>query len=79
MRDFFDEHNFKLGQTVDYSVLANQLLNISNVIRLRTIWRSDTGQTRIINGLSFATWTADVIDVGDDVEVSTVSRTLESF
>ena len=79
MRDFFDEHNFKLGQTVDYSILANQLLNISNVIRLRTIWRSSTGQTRIINGLSFATWTAEVIDVGDDVEVSTVSRTLEPF
>lgn len=52
---------------------------MSSVTRLRTIWKNDIGQTRIINGLSFATWTADLIDVGDDVEVSTVSRTLEVF
>lgn len=80
IRDFFDEDNFKLGQSVDYAVLTNQLLNMNAVIRVRTIWRDpNTYQTRIINGISFATWTADVIDIGDDVEVSSVSRTLEAF
>lgn len=61
------------------------ILNLSSVERLRTIWRAKTsdgnftGESRIINGLSFATWTADVIDVGDDMNVSSMSRTLEPF
>ena len=79
IRQFFNESNFRLGQTVDYAELANKILNISNVDRLRTIWRNPEGQTRIIHGLSFATWTMDVIDVGDDMNVSSMSRTLEPF
>ena len=34
---------------------------------------------RFINGISFATWTSDVIDKGDDLEIGTSNRTLETF
>lgn len=78
--DFFDEKNFTLGQTINFSDLANQILNLHSVIRLRTVYRNEqTGESRIINGISFATWTSDVIDNGDDMEVSSISRTLEVF
>ena len=78
--DFFDEKNFTLGQTINFSDLANQILNLHSVIRLRTVYRNETtGESRIINGISFATWTSDIIDSGDDMEVSSISRTLEVF
>lgn len=80
IKEFFNENNFTLGYTVDYSDLANLILNASSVSRLRTIYKNeDTGELRIINGLSFATWTPDVIDLGDDLDVSSTSRTLEVF
>ena len=79
IRDFFDESNFSLGQTVDYAILANKILNITSIARLRTIYKADNGQARILNGLSFVTWTDGMIDIGDDIEVSSVSRTLEVF
>jgi hypothetical protein len=31
------------------------------------------------NGISFATWSSTMIDVGDDLDVSTSNRTLEDF
>lgn len=34
---------------------------------------------RFIDGISFATWSANLIDVGDDLNISTMSRTLEDF
>lgn len=78
--DFFDEDNFELGQTIDFSLLANKILNISAVNRIRTVYRNkSTGASRIINGISFATWTPSIIDLGDDMNVSSVSRTLEVF
>lgn len=80
IREFFAEKNFNLGQTVDFATLTNKILNLSNVSRIRTIWRDiNTGYSRIINGMSFATWSADLIDIGDDIEVSSVSRTMEVF
>ena len=36
-------------------------------------------QTRFVDGISFATWSANLIDAGDDLEVSTMNRTLEDF
>lgn len=78
--EFFNENNFQLGQTIDFSVLANKILNINAVNRIRTIYRNkNTGASRIINGISFATWTPSLIDLGDDLNVSSVSRTLEVF
>ncbi len=43
IRDFFDESNFSLGQTVDYAVLANKILNITSVSRLRTVHKAKDG------------------------------------
>ena len=36
-------------------------------------------QTRFIDGISFATWSDSLIDIGDDLVVSTMNRTLEDF
>jgi len=36
-------------------------------------------QDRFVDGISFATWSASLIDSGDDLVVSTVNRTLEDF
>ena len=78
--DFFNESNFTLGQTLNFSDLANKILNVHSVIRIRTVYQDKvTGQSRIINGISFATWTSSIIDSGDDMEVSSISRTLEVF
>lgn len=80
IKEFFDEGNFTLGQTIDFSILANRILNLTSVVRIRTVYiEPRTGASRIINGLSFATWSSRVIDAGDDLDVSSVSRTLEVF
>ena len=80
VNEFFYEDNFTLGQTIDFSELASRILNISAISRIRTVYRNPVdGTTRIINGISFATWTPAVIDLGDDMDVSSVSRTLEVF
>lgn len=34
---------------------------------------------RFVDGISFATWSSSMIDIGDDLEVSTMNRTLEDF
>lgn len=79
VKQFFNENNFRLGQTVDFSVLANQILNLNSVTRLRTIYVGKDGSSRILNGISFATWTSTIIDVGDDLDISNATRTLEVF
>jgi hypothetical protein len=32
-----------------------------------------------IDGISFATWSSSVIDLGDDISISTINRSLEDF
>lgn len=34
---------------------------------------------RFIDGISFASWSSSLIDVGDDLNVGTINRTLEDF
>ena len=80
IRDFFNEKNFNLGQIVDYSKLTEQIYALGSISRLRTIWRDpDSGQEIILPGIAFATWTTSLIDIGDDLDVSTTSRSLELF
>ncbi len=80
IRQFFNENNFTLGQIVDYSKLTEQIYALGSISRLRTIWRDpESGQEIILPGVAFATWTAQLIDIGDDLDVSTTSRSLESF
>lgn len=79
IKEFFSESNFTLGSVVDYNELTNKILQIAPVERIRTVYNSGDGQNRIRNGISFATWTSDFIDIGDDLDISTTSRSLEQF
>lgn len=78
--DFFDESNFTLGCSIDYNKLTQKILSLDSINRIRTIYHNtETGAEEIRNGICFATWTSDFIDLGDDLEVSNSSRTLEEF
>lgn len=78
--EFFDEKNFTLGAVVDNNALANKIFELGTISRIRTIYRNtSTGVERIFPGIAFASWTSEYIDIGDDVDVSTVSRSLEPF
>lgn len=81
--DYFDRRNQKIGQVVDFNVLQNRILAINGVTKIRTIYQDPDDSEYIVtrSGLCFATWTDDhnIIEVGDDLEVSNISRTLEPF
>lgn len=81
--DFFDQTKQHLGENVDYNQLLSQILSINGVERVRTVYYPQSGseyKTPIIrNGISFATWSSSIIDIGDDLDVSTANRTLEAF
>lgn len=80
VEDFFDENQFKLGQLVNNNVLIDKIYAIGSISNIRTVYyNSDTGAKRIMNGISFATWSANFIDSGDDLDVSSSSKSLESF
>lgn len=80
IKEFFDEKNFQLGDIVDNNALANKIFELGVISRIRTIYRNtNTGVERIFPGIAFASWTTDFIDVGDDVDVTTVSKSLEPF
>ena len=79
--DEFEHGNFKLGQVVNFSDLANKILALGSISRIRTVYHNPaSGEERILNGISFATWTAGgIIRLGDDLDVSTTARSLEPF
>lgn len=80
IQDFFNESNFKLGQIVNYNDLLDSIYEIGSITNIRTVYyNTQTSEKRIQIGLSFATWTATFIDYGDDLEISTNSRSLETF
>ena len=69
-----------LGQVIDYSKLTTQILDIGNILRIRTVYRSNkTSEERIINGIAFATWTSSFINLGDDLSISNTTISLEDF
>lgn len=70
-----------LGKTVNYNEILNQIYSINGIQRLRTIWfpNNNPYESIAIEGLSFATWSAQVIDAGDDLEISNTMRSLEKF
>ena len=80
IKEFFDEKNFQLGDVVDNNALANKIFELGVISRIRTIYRNiETGVERIFPGIAFASWTTDFIDIGDDADVTTVSKSLEPF
>lgn len=77
---YFSESNFTLGATVNSNDLTNSILDLGVVSRVRTVYKdSANGIERIYPGIIFASWTSSYIDIGDDVEVTTVTKTLEPF
>lgn len=79
LREFFNADNQLLNATIDYNIVMNKIYQISSVVNVRTITKSINGLTYIQPGLSFATWTTDVIDQGDDLEISNTLKQLKSF
>lgn len=81
---FFSEENYILGSTVDITELYSDIMDIPGVLRVRTVFeKTNTDvlsyETLAKQGLSFATWTNDVISIGDDLDVITSARVLEKF
>lgn len=84
---FFFEKNVNLGQVVNINELENLIYAIPGVQRIRTVFSSNVVDAfgnksyddKFIDGISFVTWSSMLIDLGDDVVVSTMNRTLEDF
>ena len=76
-----------IGQIVQINDIENQIYAINGVQRVRTVFSSEyldpfgnkAYTDRFVDGISFATWSASLIDSGDDLEVSTMNRSLEDF
>jgi hypothetical protein len=51
----------------------------TGIQKIRTIYNDGKGKIKIINGLSFASWSADYVDRGEDLDISNVTKTLELF
>lgn len=80
IEDFFKEEDQTLGQTVNGNRLLDKILELNSVTRVRTVYRDETtGEEQIYSGISFATWTSDFINLGDDLEVSSGVKVLEPF
>lgn len=82
IRSFFAETNFKIGQLVDINELYNNIMSIPGITRVRTVFMPSEGVNLnpvAKTGLCFATWTPDVITPGDDLDISSIQRKLESF
>ena len=80
IQDFFNEDNFKIGQLINNSSLLDKIYEIGAISNIRTVYyNTETGEKRIIPGLSFATWSASYIDAGDDLDISNTSTSLEPF
>lgn len=84
---YFKATCMKIGQIVSVSDLESQLQAIPGVQRIRTVFKSEAVDSygekvykdRYVDGISFATWSASLIDAGDDLVVGTTNRTLEDF
>ena len=84
IQTFFERKNVHLGQLINFSNLMDDLYTIPGVSRIRTIYYEniETNNPLVFNGISFASWSIgheNLIDLGDDLEVSNMSRSLEVF
>ena len=80
-RKYFSDVNCSIGQLVDFSDILYEIYGINGVANVRTIFapNGDNLAARIVNGLSFASWSGSMLDYGDDIHVSNISRQLEDF
>lgn len=75
---YFDKSNCKLGMTVDFNNMLNSIMSLNGVQRVRTVYKDENVEL-IKNGLSFATWSSDYVEPGDDLDIGNQSRSLEEF
>ena len=83
--NYFKEKNMRLGQLVDNGVLTTRIYSISGIESVRTIF-SPIGDdaksrytTKYLDGISFASWSTTLVDVGDDLQIGNVARKIEEF
>lgn len=79
IRLYFSEGNMHLGMIVSFSDILQQIYNIGSIVRVRTIYKNADGALNIQPGLCFATWSNQLVDLGDDLAISNCSRSLEPF
>ena len=83
IQEFFDLTKQKLGSSIDYNSLLKKLLALNGVQKIRTVYQPADDETYQVpiakEGISFATWSSDYIDTGDDLEVSNSMKKLEDF
>lgn len=80
--EYFNENNLQLGQVVDMNDVESKIYAISGVQRIRTVFSSSDKKKyfdRFVDGISFAAWSATLIDRGDDLTIGTGNRSLEVF
>jgi hypothetical protein len=70
-----------LGQIVNFNTLEQSIYAISGVQRIRTVYSSPEGidKDRYVDGISMATWSSTLIDIGDDLSIGANTRSLEDF
>lgn len=70
-----------LGQIVNFNTLEQSIYSISGVQRIRTVYSSPEGidKDRYVDGISMATWSSTLIDIGDDLSIGANTRSLEDF
>lgn len=86
--EYFRSDKVQLGKTVNCNEICQQLYLIDGIKKIRTVYvpkkagsttEYDYANATIVDGLSFATWSAKLVDLGDDLQVSTGNRTLQEF
>lgn len=82
--DGFNVNSCTLGQLIKYDDMLNKIYEINGVQRIRTVFNPKDQldvKARVLDGLSFASWSnaGNLIEVGDDLNVSNNMRQLEDF
>lgn len=80
IQNFFVETQFNLGQIVNNNDLIDKIYEVGSISNIRTVYyNTKTSDKRIMNGIAFATWSENFIDLGDDLDISSSSKALEPF
>lgn len=81
LKDYFLPTNCKVGQLVDFQDILDKIYAINGVKRIRTIYNPDEDNVNYIavEGLSFSSYSKEILEKGEDLQVSNVSKKLEDF
>ena len=82
LKDYFKQNACKIGQLVDYQEILDKIYGINGVTRVRTIYNpSDEDDVNYvaIEGLSFSSYSTEILEPGEDLTVSIVSLKLQDF